>query len=144
MPDYLLDTDHLGILQRPLQLEAAVLKSRLESVGDHNVAVSVVSFQEQTLGWLNYINRARETRKVVFGYAMLQSLIDVYGKLNVVPFDGPAANVFDALQQAKIRVGTMDLRIAAIAISRNLAVVTRNTVHFSKIPGLHCEDWTLA
>jgi tRNA(fMet)-specific endonuclease VapC len=36
----------------------------------------------------------------------------------------------------------MDLRIAAIAISHNLVLLTRNIRDFSKIPELVTEDWT--
>jgi tRNA(fMet)-specific endonuclease VapC len=37
----------------------------------------------------------------------------------------------------------MDLRIASIAISRGLVLLTRNARDFSKIPELVIEDWTI-
>ena len=36
----------------------------------------------------------------------------------------------------------MDTRIAAIALSHELILLTRNYQHFSKISGLLIEDWT--
>jgi len=61
----------------------------------------------------------------------------------VLPFDEPAAIEFDAFRSQGVRIGTMDLRIAAIAVSNDLAVLTRNTVDFGQVPGLHVEDWTV-
>jgi tRNA(fMet)-specific endonuclease VapC len=37
----------------------------------------------------------------------------------------------------------MDLRIAAIALTRQFTVLSRNLVDFQKVPGLLVEDWTL-
>jgi tRNA(fMet)-specific endonuclease VapC len=42
----------------------------------------------------------------------------------------------------KLGVGTSDLKIAAIAISKNAILLSRNLHDFKKIPGLHVEDWT--
>ena len=39
--------------------------------------------------------------------------------------------------------GTMDLRLAAIALSQNLTVLTRNLRDFGRVPGLKVEDRTL-
>ncbi|ETX07465.1 MAG: hypothetical protein ETSY2_11025 [Candidatus Entotheonella gemina] len=36
----------------------------------------------------------------------------------------------------------MDLRIASIALSRNMTVLSRNLVDFMRVPGLRVEDWT--
>lgn len=47
------------------------------------------------------------------------------------------------LRKQKIRVSRMDLRIAAIAISRDLVLLTRNVKDFRKIPNLVTEKWTL-
>ena len=41
-------------------------------------------------------------------------------------------------------MGKMDLRIASIALSKGLTVMTRNLVDFEQIPGLNVEDWTTA
>jgi tRNA(fMet)-specific endonuclease VapC len=42
----------------------------------------------------------------------------------------------------KIRVGTQDLKIAAIAKSLSAIIVTRNSRDFSKIPEIQIEDWS--
>ncbi len=50
---------------------------------------------------------------------------------------------FDNLRAASLRVNTMDLRIAAIALSQDMTVLTRNTVDFERVPNLKFEDWTI-
>ncbi|WP_256872795.1 type II toxin-antitoxin system VapC family toxin, partial [Candidatus Entotheonella palauensis] len=42
----------------------------------------------------------------------------------------------------RVRIGRMDLRIASIALSRDMVSVTRNASDFSKVPGLRIEDWS--
>ena len=42
----------------------------------------------------------------------------------------------------RLRIGTMDLRIAAIALVYGATLVTHNVQDFQRIPGLVIEDWT--
>ncbi len=71
------------------------------------------------------------------------NVLKVFVTMPVLPFDTAAAVVFGGLQAQRIRVGTMDLRIAAIALSRGLVVLTRNVRDFGRVPGLLTEDWTI-
>ena len=63
----------------------------------------------------------------------------------VIPFDRRAAEVYGPLR-ARLesegrRLNDPDLFIAAIAMSRELTLVTGNIRHFARIPGLQVEDW---
>jgi tRNA(fMet)-specific endonuclease VapC len=59
----------------------------------------------------------------------------------VLPSDVREIALFDEMRRQKVRMSTMDLRIAAIAMSNNLVLLTRNTGDFSKVSGLIIEDW---
>jgi tRNA(fMet)-specific endonuclease VapC len=53
-----------------------------------------------------------------------------------LPFDDRAAAVLEVLLATKVRMATMDLRIASIALSHELTLLTRNVPEFGKVPGL--------
>ena len=59
----------------------------------------------------------------------------------MLDFNNHAAMQFEQLQKQHIRIGTMDLKIAAIAIANNATLLSRNLKDFSKVPGLKVEDW---
>ena len=58
-----------------------------------------------------------------------------------IPFDDRAASQFDALRSAKIRIGTMDLKIAAIALVNQSVLLSANIRDFEQVPGLRVENW---
>jgi tRNA(fMet)-specific endonuclease VapC len=140
---YLLDTDHISILQRESGPEFAAISVRISRESRDDLAFSVVSFHEQVLGAHAYINRARKADELVRGYAMLARILRHFTVSPVLPFDASAAAVFDGLGARRLRVPTMDLRIASTALSRGLVLVTRNTADFAGIPGLVTEDGTV-
>jgi tRNA(fMet)-specific endonuclease VapC len=111
------------------------------SSGDFYFAIT--TFHEQVLGAHNFIRQARHQAGVMRGYGMLQRLLTDYDAAQVLPFDVTAATVFDNLRAQKVRIATMDLRIAAIALANNKTVLTRNTRDFLQVPGLNVEDWTI-
>jgi tRNA(fMet)-specific endonuclease VapC len=40
-------------------------------------------------------------------------------------------------------VGTLDLKIAAMALTNGLTVLTRNRRDFGRVPGMVIEDWSV-
>jgi tRNA(fMet)-specific endonuclease VapC len=60
----------------------------------------------------------------------------------VLEFDSRAAAEFERLQRLRLRIGTMDLKIAAVALTHDATVLTKNFKDFSRVPGLRVEDWT--
>jgi tRNA(fMet)-specific endonuclease VapC len=140
---YVLDTDHLGILQRVSDPHYAVLSRRISQYAQSDFYVTIVSFHEQILGWTAYIAKARGTEGAVRGYLRLHEILANFSIAQVLLFDDPAAEVFTDLRRQRIRVGTMDLRIASIALAKNMTVLTRNLVDFQRVPQLRVEDWTV-
>jgi tRNA(fMet)-specific endonuclease VapC len=63
----------------------------------------------------------------------------------ILPFDADAAEVYGPLRARLEREGMPlaepDLRIASIALSRGLTLVTGNVRHFARVPGLAVENW---
>jgi tRNA(fMet)-specific endonuclease VapC len=67
------------------------------------------------------------------------------GALLVLPFDERAAEVYGPLraqlESEGRRLDEPDLRIASIARSRDLVLVTGNVRHFGRVPDLEVENW---
>ncbi len=139
---FLFDTDHVVLIQQQTQPEYSRLIARLGQFPASDFFVSIITFHEQVMGWNAYLARATNAAGVVKGYRGLEQTLSNFAQAQVLPFDDAAANIFDSLRQQRIRIGTMDLRIAAIALSRNLTVLTRNALDFTRVPGLNVEDWT--
>lgn len=139
---HLLDTDHLSFLQYPASPEHAAVLAHVQRHPPGDVVASVISFHEQVMGAHNKVNQARTPTELVRAYALLQQVLTDYTGITVLPFDDPAVAVFGQLRAHKIRISTMDLRIASIALSRRLVVVTRSARDFGQVPGLTTEDWT--
>jgi tRNA(fMet)-specific endonuclease VapC len=139
---FLLDTDHISILQKQSGPEFAALAARIGRHPAADLAFSIVSLHEQALGAHNYIAQARDAAKVVVGYRLLGVILRDFAAAPVLPFDAASAALFDDLRSQRVRVATMDLRIASIALAHNPVLLTRNAVDFARVPGLSLDDWT--
>ena len=140
---YLFDTDHISFLQRHSGSEYTNLAARIAKHSPADFAFSVISLHEQVLGANTFINRAQTSADTIRGYSILLEILQGFSFALVLPFDGGAAAVFDGLRAQRVRIATMDLRIASIALSRNLVLLTRNSRDFSQVPGFVTEDWTV-
>lgn len=140
---YLLDTDHLSILQRQTGKDYSNLSIRMAQYPLSDFAVSIVTFHEQMLGCHAYVNRDRTLNDIVKGYEMMARLVSDFKVLPLISFDAGAATTFEQLKVQRIQLAKMDARIAAIAMSRKLILLTRNHRDFGKVTGLAIEDWTI-
>ncbi len=133
---YVLDTDHITLHQR----NHPQVVGRIQECMPDDLAITVVTVQEQMRGRLAEVSRARSDLHVA--YAQLQATVDYFCGLTILAFDMDAQQQFQQLQAQKIRIGTLDLRIAAIALSQNLTLITRNRRDFEQVPVLQIEDWS--
>ncbi len=140
---YLLDTDHLSILQRKAGPEYLRLSTWMAQLAALDFACCVVSLHEQVLGAHNFLNQAKNTAGLIRGYQLLERLPRDYLAFTFLPFDAPSAAIYDGLVGQNLRIGTMDLRLASIALSRHLTVLTRNVRDFGRVAGLNIEDRTV-
>ena len=91
---YVLDTDHLVILQRRTQPACGNLTARLRQEDPASVFASVISVQEQMQGWLALLNRARSASQNVLAYTELKELGRSFFEMNVLSFSAEAQDRF--------------------------------------------------
>jgi len=118
------------------------LAQRLDSANDE-VAVSVISFEEQMRGWLAFIEKAKSLNQQINAYGRLHALLEDFTTRPVLEFDKACADQFERLLRSRVRVATMDLKIAATAIAHDALLLSGNLRDFRKVPGLRVDDWSV-
>jgi tRNA(fMet)-specific endonuclease VapC len=109
---------------------------------DDSVAVTIITVEEQIRGRLEIIRRYRGSPLQIAAYEAFQQTVRYFAIWHVLGFTQEAFEQFLALRHQHIRIGSQDLRIAAITLTNNAILVTRNTRDFSHVPGLVIEDWS--
>ncbi len=136
----LLDSDHISVFFDLRQSLRPSLASRLETVHEE-VGLPIVAVEEHLRAWLAAIHRAREPLKQIFPYMEFSRFLDFLRNATIAAWDEPAAAHFVRLRKLAVRIGTQDLKIAAIALANGATLLSANLVDFQKVPGLHVEDW---
>lgn len=94
-------------------------------------------------GWLAYSARSTSAAQQIDSYQKLREHIPRFCEIPIVDYDASASAHFERLRQARIRIGTMDLKVAAICIAWGATLLTRNLTDFSKVTDLLTEDWSV-
>jgi len=131
----MLDTCICSFIMRERPLEVL---QRLESEVEqgHRIVISAITYAEMRYG---QIGKKASPR--------LAGVIDSFVQRldGVLPWDAAAVDetikVRDELAAAGTPIGENDAAIAAHAITTGCILVTNNTREFSRIGGLHLEDW---
>lgn len=117
--------------------------TRLSHISPPERVTTIITYEEQSRGWLAYVARSRTLVQQVDAYGKLNHNLQLYRKIQVLEFDQRAAAEFQRLRKLAVRVGTMDLKIAAIVLIHGVKLLSRNLTDFRKIPTLDVEDWTI-
>lgn len=129
---YLLDTDVISATLRP-RPNLAVIR-RLASLAAGDAFTSAITLGELVFG-ASRVGRGD----------LMERILELPLVLPVLPFDESAAVRFGhlkaELERAGLPLAEPDLRIAAIALSTNLTLVTGNERHFARVPRLPIENW---
>ena len=95
------------------------------------------------LAWrLGALSRSLDGPTRIRRYAELVGTVQLFCQLPLVHFDHASENHFQQLRALRLRIGTQDLKIAAVARASNLTLLTRNRRDFARIPGLVLDDWS--
>lgn len=137
----ILDTDHFTVLRYSEHSQYGILSARMRRSADTSFATTAISVEEQMRGWLAAIRRARRVHNQILYYTRLIGMIRFVTKWQILPFNEPAADRFEALRKQRIRIGTQDLKIAAIALETNALLLSANLRDFEVVPGLRVENW---
>jgi len=139
---YILDTDHLSLIQRNGQEGKRILAKLATIEAPVEVAVTVITYEEQVRGRLSVISKAKTPDEQVAAYQGLQQLALDYYSIPIVPFCRTAAIEYQRLRKTYRRLGSKDLKIAAIVLTNNAILLTRNESDFVQIVELQTEDWS--
>jgi tRNA(fMet)-specific endonuclease VapC len=136
---FILDTDHISLFQR----RHPPVTSRVLATPPLELATTVVTVEEQFRGRLERVRRARSDEEVVRAYQNLLATVLYFRTITIIGFDTQTQEIFQRLRAQQVRIGTQDLRIAAIALRQDATLVTRNRRDFAAIPFLQTADWSL-
>ncbi|MDZ4658599.1 MAG: type II toxin-antitoxin system VapC family toxin [Bythopirellula sp.] len=137
----ILDTDHMSLLEWGGN-ESSLLRERLADYDSQEVATTIITYEEQIRGWMAYIARAKSLGQQIEGYRRLRNQLENYRQIPILDFDNHAGDLYQQLRRSRIRVGSMDLKIAAVAMAHDATLLTRNERDFAQVSGLKIEDWT--
>ena len=131
MPRYLLDTDTVSYALRGRGQVAARLLEHPPS----DLCISSITLAELSFG--AEAKRSQRLRRAIRSFTK---------DVAVVPFDGACAERFGVVAAALATrgepIGVYDTLVAAQALYLGLTVVTNNTRHFGRVPGLAVENWS--
>ena len=138
---FILDTDAITHDQHA----HPILSARVRNTPRDDLFTTSVTVEEQLKGRLAYMHRYRNHPPgLAQGHAALVRTLYYFARWNILSVSEEAEILVRQLRQQRIRIGSQDLRIAALALLYDFTVVTSNVRDFSQVPNLTIADWTVA
>jgi tRNA(fMet)-specific endonuclease VapC len=138
---FILDSDHVSLI---LAGNITVCRMTQRELGQ--VATSIVTVQEVFNGWVSRINDREHSVNPVSAYSNFWNAMEYFKAVPIVNYDDATHKIYlqllsdnPALRKNRLQ---RDLRIAAIGLSRNATIVTRNRRDFALVPDLTIADWS--
>jgi tRNA(fMet)-specific endonuclease VapC len=135
---FVLDTDILTLFER----EHPTVVARIAEHSPEEIAISVVTVEEQLSGWYAQLRQAKQAERLAWAYRQLAATVRFLRHAHILDFDEAAIQHYEDLKRLRLKVRKMDLQIAATALQHGGTVVTRNLQDFTRVPGLTIEDWS--
>ena len=135
-----LDTD---IMTLALYGDAAIT-ARLDAVPIIEQGVPIVVVEELVRGRLAAIRQAESGKgknNLADAYDLFTKTVKDTRKYELLRFTPPAEQLVVSWKRLKLKIGSKDLRIAAISIIHGAKLVTRNARDYAQVPGLNFEVW---
>ncbi|NCR74405.1 MAG: type II toxin-antitoxin system VapC family toxin [Microcystis aeruginosa K13-06] len=136
------DTDNLSFIQRNGKEGKQILK-KLATLDNPEVAVTIITYEEQVRGRLLFISKAKTVEQQILAYQGLEQLIIDYQSIVLIPFNQVAMLEYQRLRKLYPRLGKMELKIAAITLTNKGIFLTRNSTDFQQIDEFKIEDWSV-
>ena len=136
---WILDTNHFSELERDTAFGRTLLQ-RIERQGDE-FYITVISIEEVLRGRLAMIAAARNDGAQLDAYRKLRLSVAALNAWTILEWDEDAVARFHRLRREGVRIATLDLRIASIALAFDATLLTRNLTDFRKVPGLKIANW---
>jgi tRNA(fMet)-specific endonuclease VapC len=137
----ILDTDHFTVLRYADDSRYPILTNRLLASEDQRIVTTVITVEEQMRGWLAEISRWRDIRRQRAAYDRLAMLVEFLSDWETLRIEEAAVDQFEQLRRHRIRIGTQDLKIAAITLAHRALLLSANLRDFRRVPGLNVVNW---
>ncbi|HBJ87401.1 MAG TPA: hypothetical protein DDZ88_26805 [Verrucomicrobiales bacterium] len=134
-----LDTNHLTEIDLDTPKGHELTRRLAESSEEHFLPIVVC--EEILRGWLALLHKARSDDEHVYAYSRFGRSLAELNRWTLLEWDQDTAAIFARLRSEGIRIATLDLRIASIALAYDATLLSRNLRDFRLVPGLKVENW---